>query len=149
MDREKIDLFEEVIRLETNMVELYNFYSKKFKEDKEFWKKLSNEERHHASIARLAKEFLYDFPKEILYDNLEELMELNNDIKTTIERYSNILPPKKVAYQYAIDLENMAYEFHYQRLTSLRLNSEQLRLFKKLNKGDKDHALRIERLLVE
>ena len=57
MDREKKELLEEAIQLESNVSGLYRLYSEQFEEDSEFWKQMAKEEVEHAALLELAKDF--------------------------------------------------------------------------------------------
>jgi rubrerythrin len=148
MEREKEEILEEAIQLELNMSNLYLFYRESF-EDKAFWKQMAKEEREHAALLELAKDFFDKFPKEIIYNNLNELKGVNKDIKDTIDKYKKELPARGEAYEYAFGVENSAYELHYHKLLTDKSNSEEIKTFQKLNAADKDHAERINKLLAK
>lgn len=147
MERQKEAMLEEAIALELNVYELYIFYHKTFTEDKSFWLQMAMEEKEHAALLELARDFFPFFPEEIIYNNLDVLKKTNKDIKETIARYKKQLPSRNEGYHYAINLENSAYELHYQLLATQKSDSEKIQTFQKLNTDDKDHAKRIEELL--
>lgn len=147
MDKKRGELLEAARQMEKNMSELYFLYKDSFKEDRDFWQKMAKEESEHMALVELAKDFFDKFPKDIIYNNLDELKKVNNNTKDTIEKYRKTLPSKEEAYKYAFQLENTAYELHYQKLVTDKADSEEMKIFQKLNKYDKDHAERIKRLL--
>ena len=147
MDKQKKELLEEARRLELNMAKLYIFYSENFKEDSEFWRQIAKEETEHAALLKVVEDFSDKFPEGIIYTNLDELKNTNKYILDAIEKYRKKSPTKQKAYKQAIELEESAYELHYQKLASIKLDSEVLKRFQKLNADDKDHAERIKKLL--
>ena len=146
---EKKQLLREAIKLELNVCTLYQIYRDNFKEDREFWLQMAQEEGHHAALLDLAQDFFENFPEEILYHNLEELKKVNQNIEDTIRKYKKGLPPRQECYQYAFDLENSAFELHYQQVASQPANSDKIQMFQKINEDDKDHAQRIKALLAK
>lgn len=146
---EKEEALRQAIRMEMNMCSLYLFYRENFVEDKEFWKQLAKEEKEHAAILELAKDFIDKFPKEMAYKNIKELKEVNEKIESVIGDYKRRAPSKEEAYKYAYELEGTAQELHYQKLLKDEPVSEELKIFRKLNEADRDHAERIKKLLAE
>ena len=146
----KRELLEEAIKLELNVADLYLFYSINFKEDREFWLQMAQEEKEHASVLRISKELVQFGPylNDLISDNLDELKVVNKNIINTIENFKKTLPSRKDAYKYAIELENSAYELHYQELMTTKSDSKVIEALKRLNADDKDHAERIGKLLV-
>ncbi|MFQ5952539.1 MAG: ferritin family protein [Candidatus Omnitrophota bacterium] len=148
MEKKK-ELLEEAIKLELNMSDLYLFYSNNFKEDREFWQQMAGEEKEHASLLEMAEDFL-NFGSDIndiIYTNLDELKEVNKNIKDTIEKFKKNLPSKEDAYKYAIEQEESAYELHYQKLMTGNPGSKTIETLQELNVDDKNHAERISKLL--
>ncbi len=147
MNNLKKEILDQAVKLELNVADLYLLYKDQFKEDRSFWKKMAQEEKNHAALLELAKDFSEKFPKEIIYDNLENLKSVNQEIEETIEKYKQNIPSKKEAYEYAFNLENSAYELHYQKLVTSDSSDISIRTFQKLNGDDKDHADRIRKLI--
>ncbi|MFC1576591.1 ferritin family protein [Candidatus Omnitrophota bacterium] len=151
MDKIIQELLDEAIRLESNVADLYFLYSKIFRDDREFWLKIADEEMRHASLLRVVTDFV-DFGSyihDIIYANLGELKQVNKDIKEKITQFKKESPSMEVAYKYAIALENGAYELHYQKLVTGTPNTQTLEALQRLTGDDKDHADRITKLLKE
>ena len=149
MDEKAKELLEEAIKLEMNMSELYLFYHRNFEEAEDFWMTLAKEERHHAALLEFGKDFFQAFPEEIIYQNIEEMKKANKKIEKTLMQYREEIPSKKDAYQFAIDLENSAYELHYQQLLDNDPETKEMKVLQKLNEDDKDHAGRIRGFLAQ
>lgn len=147
MDDKKKELLETAMQLELNVCDLYLMYRETFPEDKEFWEQMAKEEKHHAALLDLADDFFDQFPKELIYNNLNELQAVNKTIRETIERYKQQPPSRKEAYTYAIQLEESAYELHYQKLLTEKTSTKARQTFQKLNEDDKNHAQRIRKVL--
>ena len=66
-------ILDEAILLEKGMARLYLLFSEIFQEDEKFWKQISKEEMHHASLIELGEELFeyHRFPEGIIYDNFE------------------------------------------------------------------------------
>ena len=149
MEREKEELLEEAVQLELNMADPHLFYYDNFLEDAKFWWQMAKEEKEHAALVELAKDFFDKFPKDIIYGNIGELKEVNRRIKGALERYKEKSPSKKDAYAFAINIETSAYELHYQQLSVKKSDSEEVKRCQKLNQDDKNHAARIKKLFIE
>lgn len=147
MNKESQEFLDQAIRIEINMSELYRDYAKLFPDDEKFWRQLAKEESEHAALLGLAKELADKFPPEILQGTLDTLLEMNGKIRDTIEEYRQNRPSRKEAYSYAVELEQSAYEVHYQRMMDSDAESEAMKRFQSLNVYDKDHAKRILLLL--
>ena len=147
MEKKEKELLEEARQLELKMADLYFFYHEKFMEDKDFWLQMAKEEVEHAALLEVAGDFFDKFPKELILDNLDTIKSANKKIKDTIEKYKIKLPAREEVYKFAIDMENSAYELHYQKLATEQSSEEKVGTFQKLNASDKDHAIRIQDLL--
>ncbi|MFC1549104.1 ferritin family protein [Candidatus Omnitrophota bacterium] len=149
MNAEKNELLEEEIKLEFNMSRLYELYQQCFENDKDFWQQMAEEENNHALLLRTGEMLLDEesLPEDFLYNNLNELKAVNKKIEDAIAKYRGETPSREEAYNLAIELEEGAYEFHYQKMMTEKTNSEALQVFQKLNMDDKDHAERIKALL--
>ena len=143
-------IVEETIKLEQNVAELYNMFSDAFPEDFNFWKELFWEEKHHASLIDTGKNVLMssgEFPRELLSDSLQVLVEANNKIRSLLKQCTDKMPSRAEAFNIAISLEESAGEIHYQRTMDNESSSEYIKMWQKLNEDDKDHALRIRKYM--
>ena len=87
------------------------------------------------------------FPDELYYNNINEMINLNNRITEIKEQVKNKQISKFDAYQFAFEIENSSYELYYQNAISLQSNSEIMNIYSTLNKGDKNHGERIQKLI--
>ncbi len=146
MSGNTIALFQESINLELNIGNLYSLYNDLFPEDSTFWWKLAFEEKNHAALIRSGQEYfdpVGEFPHELIIDNLQKLKETNERILSTIKSQKINPPNRQEAFNQALALENSAGELHFQSIMEGETDSKAVRLFKKLNKDDKDHARKI------
>jgi rubrerythrin len=136
--------FEEAIKIENNLAEIYLLFSKKFSDDRLFWWTLSFEEKNHAALIESEKLFykVNAFPEELFSIDIEELININDTFKLKVESF-NDNPSKENAFNIALELENSAIELKYQKLLEYTNSDRAINLFKLLNRADKDHAKRI------
>ncbi len=136
-----IRYFEESIKVENNLSELYLLFSQTYLEDREFWWTLSLEEKNHAALIESEKLFykVHAFPDELFSLDLDELIKLNGTLNSKIEHFK-INQTRENAFKTALELENSALEHHYQEIVESNSNDRAVQLFKQLNRADKDHA---------
>jgi len=144
-----IEIINESIDLEKNVAELYRLFHELFPVDRDFWWTLYNEELNHASILKVCLDFIRTGLgcEDMIYPDIHELKYLNSELVRKRREYAETPPDKKTAYRYAIHIESMAYEMHYNDVMNNEYPSEVVEVFKKLNGDDKDHAERIQKLL--
>lgn len=142
---ELMALLEAAIALELNVSGLYGCYANAFGMDRDFWWKLSIEEKNHAALLRSGQLFVKNeiFPKEILCRNLEELESANREIKRLVQQFQSEPPSREEALRTALRLEESAGELHFQDSMENAPVSKVLEIFQKLNAADKGHAQRI------
>ncbi len=141
-----IEIIDKGIELELLLSDLYMGFSEYFKDDRDFWWRLSVEEKHHASFLESGKEVLLPFdkfPKEILPKSLEELNQVSNQIKKVICYCEDKSISREEAFNYAVYIEGSAGEAHYQSALEKDIDSDVIRVFHVLNEGDKNHKQRI------
>ena len=149
MEERLEELIELSIELELSMSKLYFLYSNLFPEDKEFWRKLSNEELNHASLLKSGRLYLGKgiLPEDIVHSDIDVLKSTIEKIKNLISDYTQFAPPFEDAYYEAVKLESSAGEFHFQVLMTEESDSKIVKIFQELNADDKDHNRRISDLL--
>ena len=146
MDDDIISIIDESIDLELNVSNLYSIFHKVFPDDASFWWKLEMEENNHAALIRSGKECflpINKFPDGLLANSLRELKDTNRKIVSLIKKYEEIPPSREEALNIAIELENSAGELHFQYFMDQEVGPKINEIFKRLNKDDKDHAMRI------
>ncbi len=146
MDNNLSQLVEEAIKLELNVADLYLNFSNLFSKDFDFWWKLAIEEKNHAAILKSGRDAFIQlglFPTQIVDTKLETLIQTNKELKLIIKEHKENPPTRESAFNLAIKLEESAGEVHFQHAMEKETDIPALKLFKKLNKDDKDHARRI------
>lgn len=151
MDTQLSQVVDASIQLELNVAELYGFFHTAFPQHEEFWWKLRLEERNHAALIRSAKE-QFDpvgkFPVDLVSSQLIEITEINNKLRSLIERFNINAPSESEAFSIALLLEQSAGEAHYQKFMETDAGQESkcqlCKIFQQLNEHDKDHAERIQ-----
>jgi hypothetical protein len=152
MNNDVTSLIEESINLELNVSKLYTHFFKLFPDDAAFWWKLVVEEKNHAALIRSGKEYfepLRKFPHDLLAPLLQILKDANSRLDSLIEKYEETPPSREEAFNIALKIEESAGELHFQKFMDKEANSTTDNIFKELNKGDKDHAMRICRYMEE
>ena len=147
MDSDLLNLGQEAIKIEENVSNLYMIFHKSFAKDADFWWTLMIEEQNHAALIKsginsFAK--VGAFPKEILSNSLQELVDANKKLGSLIEEYRKQPPSRSKAFQVAIEVEKSAGEIHLLRAMESPAKSEAMELFQELNGKDKDHIERIQ-----
>jgi ferritin len=152
MNNDITSLIEESINLELNVSKIYTHFYKLFPDDAAFWWKLVVEEKNHAALIRSGKEYfepLRKFPHDLLAPLLQILKDANSKLDSLIKKYEETPPSREEALNIALTIEESAGELHFQKFMDKEANSATDNLFKELNKGDKDHAMRISRYMEE
>ena len=146
MDLELSLLFDESIKLEENVADLYVMFQDTFPEDAGFWRELIIEERHHAALLENGRAHFAPtstFPIGLLSATLDELKGANANIAKISVRYREKPPSRKEAFNAALRIERSAGESHYQKFMEKEADSHYIELFQKMNAYDKDHESRI------
>ena len=152
MNNDVTSLIEESINLELNVSKIYTHFYKLFPDDAAFWWKLVVEEKNHAALIRSGKEYfepLRKFPHDLLAPLLQILKDANSRLDSLIKKYEETPPSREEAFNIALKIEESAGELHFQKFMDKEANSATDNIFKELNKGDKDHAMRICRYMEE
>ena len=146
MNNDVISFIDESINLELNVSDLYLIFQELFPDDAKFWRDLVWEEKNHAAIFESAKNVLKQlkmFPHNLLHHNLQDLKDTNSTLLSLIKSFKNTPPSREEAFNIALKVEISAGELHFQDFMDEETNSEIVQFFQKLNKNDKDHAMRI------
>jgi len=151
-DAELIRLINEAITLELNVSRLYALFQEQFPEDAEFWQALSLEEENHALLLQIGRKHFAPqgiFPRELLPDSVQPLINQNRELEQLIGDFEILPPRREEAFRLAIALEEAAGELHYQRAMAGGAHNDALKVFQTLNNDDRDHADRIRRYMEE
>ena len=139
------EILEEAIRLELLVGELYLLFSRQHRQDEPFWWKLALEEENHAALLKTVQKMdaaRVPVPTSLLPEKLEVLMESTAAVEKTIEEFEEN-PDRTRAFQVAYEIETSAGEVHYNDFMTAEGNSHVIKVFRKLNGDDVDHAQRI------
>ena len=153
MDKELSRILDESIQLELNVADLYLSFSHAFAEDKDFWSHLAEEEGNHAALLRSGKLESLDeghFPAKILTTNLDALIKANKEIKELVKEHKQKPPSSRAsAFEIAIKVEESTGEIDFSCFIEQEAASPALKLFRGLNRDDRDHARRIRNYMRE
>ena len=152
MTEELYLLLDESIKLELNIADLYMLFYRTFAEDADFWWRLTLEEKNHAALLRSSKKHFAPigrFPTELLSPKLQQLKDANANLDALITQYRECPPSRGAAFNTALRIERSAGEIHFQEFMEKQATSSLDRLFQQLNRGDKDHEIRIRPYMEE
>ncbi|MCF8368145.1 MAG: hypothetical protein K9G76_03825 [Bacteroidales bacterium] len=143
-------LFKNAILLELKMAHLYLLFKEMFKEDVEFWWKLSLEEINHASLIKgisYLGELTGQYPKSIVPERVEMIENSRKRIEKELEKYEHGDYTRFDALKTAYELELIAGEVHCQTFIPSIAGDEDFAQIKEFNKNDIEHAARIKQYL--
>ena len=146
LNQELFELFNESIKLELRVSELYKLFSNALPLDASFWKRLAMEEENHANLLKAGRDRfgpLGKFPMEMLASSMDELISTSEAIEEIISRCKDIAPSRVDAFNIALKLEQSAGELHFLKFMEKDSGSELDKIFQRLNRGDKDHEIKI------
>lgn len=153
MDKELSQILDESIQLELNVADLYLSFCHAFAEDKDFWSQLAEEEGYHAALLRSGKLESLDegqFPTKILTTNLDALIKVNKEIKELVKEHKQKPPSSRAAaFEIAIKVEESTGEIDFSCFMEQQADSPALKLFRRVNSEDRDHARRIRNYMRE
>jgi len=140
--------------LEIKAGKYYKFLADKFPEDSDFWNRISAEEAHHGSLVQSMEEFISEEEFTDLFSlSVNCLSVLMDKFEAVEKELEEVIWTKKKYYEFAMDIEESAFEVHFQRFMSgdiaLLKNKSVLpviEIFKNLNRDDKNHYQRIMNL---
>ena len=78
-----------------------------------------------------------------MHHSLRHLKDTNQELRAQIKKFEKIPPSRDEALNIALKIEDSAAELHFQKFMDEESNSTIDNIFKKLNKDDKNHAMRI------
>ena len=153
MDKELSRILDESIQLELNVADLYLSFCHAFAEDKDFWSHLAEEEENHAALLRSGKLESLDeghFPAKILTTNLDALSKVNKEIKELLKEHKQKPPSSRAsAFEIAIEVEESTGEIDFSCFMEQQADSPALKLFRRVDSEDRDHARRIRNYMRE
>jgi len=138
--------------LEKTISDLYKLYAEYFQEDSDFWYKLSDEELTHSFIWKNGREDLLSknlFPKILMKANIKEIKKMTDKIKSIIKDFNKFCSDKIGCLEFALEIENGAIENDFQKACEEVNNDKATRIFKAMVNDEKNHAKRIEELIIK
>jgi hypothetical protein len=147
MDVELCRIFDESIKLEGNVGDLYVMFQDALPEDAGFWRELIIEERRHAALLETGKTYFAPVSESsvgLLACRLDDLQEINAYLVKLFGRYKRKSPSREEAFNTALQIERSAGEIHFQEFMEKEADSRYAELFQKMNTYDKDHESRIK-----
>jgi len=146
MQNSILPIIDEMIKVEQNVSQLYQFFASIFPDDRTFWWDMMQEEINHSTLIMAIKDnylLTGKVPEELLPDAIEPIKETNTMIQDIIQQYKKYAPDRASAFNISIKLENSAAELHFQNAMIQKDSSPLMKIYRELNKLDKDHAERI------
>ncbi len=153
MDPDKTLLFNKLISIEMLVSDIYLRYSELFEDDREFWWRLSVEERGHASLLKSGLETFGPmnlFPPELLSIPMDEIDKSIASKESFLKSIESPEPSitRLQALKTAADMESGDIEGCFQRLMDRTEDSSRVgKLFRLLNKDSAEHSHRIRNYL--
>ena len=153
MNKKLSQIIDESIKLELNIAKIYKFFSDDtYPEDSDFWWKLGLEEEKHADLLASMRGtllLLHQFPSEFLAPSVEMLYETNNKLISMFKGYNKKLCSRRMLFNIALEIEQLAGELHYQLAMETSPTSSIMKIFQEMNKCSKDHKNRIRTYMSE
>ncbi len=135
------EIFDKIVILETTIGELYQVCSTKWKEDKDFWLSLSEQEKAHAEYAKeMKQEFLNKTQDFIVNPNFSIIVidSIILYILSIITKLKKDLFTKNQMLIIARDTENSLIETNYQKIATTK-NQEYLKRLSILIQQTQEH----------
>ena len=131
------------ILLENTLSKLYNHFSVKIPDHRDFWFEMQLEEKNHALLLKTIKEFaaIGKLPEDILLEGEDEYLTTIQEINGFIKTIKNI--NLSAACEFAHKIETTSGEIHFQQAMTRKDPDNITRIFKRLNAMDINHAQRI------
>lgn len=141
-------IVKESIDIELTVAEIYLIFYHEFPEDACFWWQIALEEKNHAALIRSLLDMSEQLdipPGEMFSTSVSELRETNAMLSSIVDEYREKLPDRTGAFNTALGIEDSAGELHYQEFMAgdEDRHPQISKIFRRLNKEDKDHAVRI------
>ena len=146
------EFLKESIDLELNIGDLYQLFSAKYKQDYNFWWKLSIEEMNHAAlIESINDNFLSEniMPPDSIGNKARELREMNLFIEQRIEEFRAGSLTRAAAFHLACEIENSIGESHFELFMTSQPNSTVMKIMQKLNGDDVNHGKRMAKYMTD
>ena len=147
MPSEKItEMLNESIRQELLVSDFYGLFETIFREDREFWYKLSQEELNHSAILQAERDEFYAvglLPEELVLAESETLQEQNYLLSDFLETLKKSPPSIEQAFSIGFCLEGAITETVFRSCLEEHPETRALRIFQLIVGEERAHIKRI------
>ena len=146
MDKKIIEILNESINQELLVSEIYSLFEKTFREDSEFWYKLSQEELSHSITLQAERDSFSEeglLPAELVQVDLEKLQKQNSLLSGFYEGLKKSAPSREQAFSIACALERTMLETIYASCLAKHPETRALKIFQSISSDEKEHIERI------
>jgi len=148
MDKKTIEILDESIVQELLVSDIYSLFEKTFREDSEFWYKLSQEELSHSITLQAERDSFSEegeglLPAELVQVDLEKLQKQNSLLSGFYEGLKKSAPSREQAFSIACALERTMLETIYASCLAKHPETRALKIFQSISSDEKEHIERI------
>ena len=146
MDKKTIEILDEFIVQELLVSDIYSLFEKTFREDSEFWYKLSQEELSHSITLQAERDSFSEeglLPAELVQVDLEALQKQNSLLSNFYEELKKSAPSREQAFSIAYALERTMLETIYASCLAKHPETRALKMFQSISSDEKEHIERI------
>jgi ferritin len=146
MDKKTIKILDESIVQELLVSDIYSLFEKTFREDSEFWYKLSQEELSHSITLQAERDSFSEeglMPVELVQIDLETLQKQNSLLSDFFEELKKSAPSREEAFSIACALERTMLETIYASCLAKHPETRALKIFQSISSDEKEHIERI------
>lgn len=146
MDKKTIEILDASISQELLVSDIYSLFEKTFREDSEFWYKLSQEELGHSLTLQAERDSFSEeglLPVELVKVDLEKLQKQNSLLSGFYEELKKSSPSREQAFSIAYALEHTMLETIYASCLAKHPETRALKIFQSISSDEKEHIERI------
>jgi len=146
MAKKITEILDESIRQELLVSDFYGLFETIFREDREFWYKLSQEELNHSAILQAERDAFYEaglLPEKLALADSETLQEQNNLLSDFLEKLKNSPPSIEQAFTIGVCLEGAITETVFRSCLEAYPETRALMIFQFLVGEERAHIERI------
>jgi len=146
MDKKITEILDESIRQELLVSDFYGLFETIFREDREFWYTLSQEELNHSAILQAERDEFYAaglLPEELLLANSEALQDQNILLSDFLDTLKDSPPSIEQAFSIGFCLEGAITETVFRSCLEGDPGNRALRIFQFMVGEERAHIERI------
>ena len=146
MDKKIAEMLNESIRQELLVSDFYGLFETIFREDREFWYKLSQEELNHSAILQAERDAFYEaglLPEKLALADSETLQEQNVLLSDFLEILKKTPPSIEQAFSIGFCLEGSITETVFRSCLEAYPETRVLRIFQLIVGEERAHIERI------